>query len=124
MTTSRDGLRVACPEGFVRRAASPHLVFVQQGRLRTPMRISVWLADDAPTLPGAQTHELASGRASFIREVSEGGSGGQVHVLRAYRPAGAGAIVLEAEVQQEFGEPDFGPAWAVLAEAELTQSDE
>ena len=113
MVTTKSGLTVPRPEGFDAAEDDARLVFVEHGDLRSPRRISVWLADAPPPLE----HARQDGDIHYAQEEVEGGSGGPVHVLRAYKAVERGFIVLEAEVQQELGTPDFALARSVLARA-------
>ncbi|MCR9160860.1 MAG: Tsi3 family protein [Nannocystaceae bacterium] len=113
MTTSST-LRAPVPDGFELVEDEPQLTLLQRGDLRSPMRIVVRLAEQPPSLDAPRKRALGDVEGVYTIDELDGGSGGPVHVLRAYKLTDRGAIVLEAEAQQETGTPDFAAAWSVL----------
>ncbi len=120
--TAVGGLRIVPPEGFDRTGDDSRAVFLQGGGLRSPMQITVWSAADAPPLADPRQRALTNGTATFGVEETDGGSGGPVYVLRAFKASGEGTIAIEAQVQSEGGEPDFETAWSLLDTAYLAGS--
>ena len=65
-----------------------------------------------------RTRILGGERVSYEIVSMEGGMGGPEYGLIAERPLCDETLRLEQWTQREFGQPDFGVAWAILASAE------
>lgn len=116
MTETRDNLRIERPDGFAEHVHPTRIVLVQEGDLRTPLQISVWLADRPPTLSNPQPRRVGEHDAHYTIDEQDGGSGGSVFTLHAFAETSSAVLVLQAEVQAELA-PDFAAAWATLASA-------
>ena len=118
-----NGLRTVLPQGFRAATTAAGFEFDEEGELRSPKRITIVRSDAKPELAAEGEQTLPDREeARFAIQELEGGSGGDVYQLTAWRKATDGWIVMTEYVQVEHFDPDFAVGWAVLGQTRLSKN--
>jgi hypothetical protein len=120
--TRVDGRRLAIgvPDGLEAKPAPRGFALAppDAARRRNLWAMAVELDPDVPPpAPLVETRSVGGDTARYAVTRAEGGSGGEEVTLVAERPCGGRTLRVRLDVQEELGEPDLEPAWAVLASA-------
>ena len=118
-----NGLRTVLPQGFRAVTTAAGFQFDEQGELRSPKKITIVRSDAKPELAAEGEQTLPDREeAQYAVQELQGGSGGNVYQLTAWRKATDGWIVMTEYVQVEHFDPDFAVGWAVLGQARLSKN--
>ena len=114
------GLVAYQPTGFDVLERPDGFRFQEDGMIRAPRILDIWMSDTPPEVDADGRRRLPGGSAAAYAILRhEGGMGGPEYELIAWRPAGNRWIVASERVQSEWGEPDYVIVWAVLDRARI-----
>jgi hypothetical protein len=112
---------IEVPVGWIHqpRATGARLLPASHAEMRNPPQIDVQLAGErAPAGEWPQQRELGATQARYKMTPTEGGSGGDLLVLKAWIPCGSGHLLLSYSQQAEApAQLDPALAWTVLRSA-------
>lgn len=113
---------VRVPKGWISQAMSGGILVQPSDntRLRSPPRMEIVLGPEAsPTGPWPERRDIDGQPAYFKLLRSEGGSGGEMNELLAWKRCGSGHLMVRYTIQSEWtlGSTDLRVPWAVLESA-------
>lgn len=117
----RSSFAVSAPRGFSAKTEDGGVQLVEEGDLRTPLMVRIYLKPEAGLSEGTEERRTRHGVAQYRVREQEGGSAGPTWHLDAVQRTEKGVLVMEAMLQSELGEPAFTRAWEIFESVDLNQ---